>query len=322
MDDDGITAGNEKKNGSGKGLKVLYTVAFLGLLLILLKLILELTNLVLLSGDVFDAAYETVFPVRVAIPSPTEIFSVTGSGLQVYWTVLAAVVFACCALTLWHSKDGLVIRRSSDITEPKHTEMLGIAIAMCALLSLQMILMAVSSSVFGTIDDPDQEKSVAETLLGSLNAGVLEELNIRLLMIGAPMAVIAALYRRKDCLRNLFGGFGMSWAALVLIILSSLVFGYAHVDRWGWARFPDTVLMGLALGYLYTRFGLHVTIMVHFMWDFDVGLANGIGAGLLGPLYTFQLLIGFACIVLVAVLAWKQKDGVHSIPRTGFERTA
>ncbi len=112
-----------------------------------------------------------------------------------------------------------------------------------------------------------------------LNAGPQEEIIFRLLLIGVPMSLICGLKGRGGS-KELLGGFGMSRIALVLLAVSSVLFGLMHLDGWSIMKFPDTFISGMLFGYVYIQYGLHATIVMHSAFDllasFDL-IFDGLG---------------------------------------------
>ena len=66
----------------------------------------------------------------------------------------------------------------------------------------------------------------------------------------------------------LLGGTGLNYAALILILFSSMIFGLAHIPLWGvWKSF-QTFIMGLIFGYVFMKYGVYATIALHFLADY------------------------------------------------------
>jgi len=66
----------------------------------------------------------------------------------------------------------------------------------------------------------------------------------------------------------LLGGTGLSYAALFLIVFSSMIFGLAHIPLWGvWKSF-QTFIMGLIFGYIFMKYGVYAAIALHFLADY------------------------------------------------------
>lgn len=127
-------------------------------------------------------------------------------------------------------------------------------------------------------------------MYGLVEAAFTEEIAIRVVLIGAPLALGSLVIRLFQTSRASVGGRprGIGFVAsslkylaggqvnstsprsaqilgVVLIILSAAFFGYLHVITWGvlW-KFVDTFVGGLALGYLFLRKGVAASILLHF----------------------------------------------------------
>ncbi|MEM3341707.1 MAG: CPBP family intramembrane glutamic endopeptidase [Thermoplasmata archaeon] len=84
-------------------------------------------------------------------------------------------------------------------------------------------------------------------------------------------------------------------AEFVLILLSSLIFGLAHISGWGvWKIFPSFV-MGLFLGYAYVKKGIHISILLHFSFDY-AGMV--LSLGLLQPLLSYLYILGIGVMMV------------------------
>ena len=84
-------------------------------------------------------------------------------------------------------------------------------------------------------------------------------------------------------------------------MLSAAMFGFGHIEQWGSWRVIDTGLAGLALGYLFLRYGLAASIMLHFSFNYLIApLMVFPGAGLL-ILYTLGIIIWFVLGLVFAV---------------------
>ncbi len=150
------------------------------------------------------------------------------------------------------------------------------------------------------------------------NASVWEEIITRVLMIGAPLSVLALMKQGKGpALKALIGGHGgVSVPAAVLIFISAALFGLAHIG-WGIWKIAPTFIMGLLFGYLYVKIGLHASIALHFLFDYSSFLAELTGQQ--GP-YLWTLLFFFSLFaggVLLADLLTKIASWMEDRPHTG-----
>ena len=144
------------------------------------------------------------------------------------------------------------------------------------------------------------------------NASVYEEFVARWLLIGVPLVVAAIAIRTLRgpgsvgaiaLWRHLFGGTltresprPLLLAAAVIVPLSAVVFGLAHVPSWGWWKFFPTAVAGLGMGYLFVRHGVLAGVMFHFATDY-LGAISLFTTDSLGG----QLLLGVFLLALVGL---------------------
>jgi membrane protease YdiL (CAAX protease family) len=137
------------------------------------------------------------------------------------------------------------------------------------------------------------------------------------MFIGVPMMLISfAVTRKKESLRCLLGGFGMSTTAVVLILISGVIFGLAHSSGWdgqAW-KILTTAIMGIFLGYLFVRFGLYAAILLHFITDYFQAF-YWMGVGALGGLASLLLLgIGLVSLIYIMLRLARSKEAIASLP--------
>ena len=108
-------------------------------------------------------------------------------------------------------------------------------------------------------------------LYGFARAGVWEEIVSRIPFIGLPLLFVdIARGRRAPLYRYLVGGgFKTDRATVLLITIAALIFGVAHATA-GWDVFKIIPAMvgGMAMGYLYTKRGIHASMLLHFANDY------------------------------------------------------
>ena len=89
----------------------------------------------------------------------------------------------------------------------------------------------------------------------------------------------------------------MSKVAAVLIVVSSVLFGLAHYDGWGWSKVPLTMFGGLLFAYVYTEHGLYASIIMHTANDTILTLTYS-GLSVLSVVAEFSLIgLGFLVIL-------------------------
>ena len=148
------------------------------------------------------------------------------------------------------------------------------------------------------------------------NASVYEEIVTRWMFIGLPLFLGAALLVRSEAAfattrgknptpmwRHLIGGTitrdsspTLIVLSAILVVLSSAIFGLAHVPSWGWWKFLPTFVAGIALGYLFLRCGLLAAILFHFATDYLAAMAFLTEASL-----GAQILLALLILVLMAL---------------------
>lgn len=113
------------------------------------------------------------------------------------------------------------------------------------------------------------ELDLWQLMFGLTEAAVWEEVTVRVVFIGIPMLAYAYTKGKKLSLKYLLGGFGLKDRfAIWPILLSSVIFGIAHLGSWDLYKLVPTFIAGLAFGYLFAKDGLFSCIILHFVWDF------------------------------------------------------
>lgn len=114
------------------------------------------------------------------------------------------------------------------------------------------------------------------------------------------LAIVAPGYARKRYNVRMNAG---DW---VLIIITSIIFGYAHIyfGAWDWGKFLPVFITGIALAVGFLKFGAYVDIPLH--WFFNGFLTLGyLNASFLfaGGLITFWLFF-VGAVSLVAIIVY------------------
>jgi hypothetical protein len=271
-------------------------------------------------GSTIDFLYTYHSSITVYFIGAFKLATLTGTSLQMYFAIIAAIAIASVIVFIYESRVVFKIDQEDYLETARKTPaywlglLLGSTIVIELIINFIMGLLGYNPSTPGWIVD----MTLPEMVFSFTKAAVWEEVAFRLLFIGVPMTIVAFCYRQKDGLRYLFGGTGVTKLGIALMVISALLFAYAHVDGWGlWKMFP-TIVGGLAFGYLYVRFGIHVCIVAHLINDYSTIWANMFGP--IGSLMFIAIvLLGIVCI---PILVKKTMDGIHrfdSLPKTGFE---
>jgi len=226
----------------------------------------------------------------VFTPVAFGLFSISGYALAGYFLLICLAIVMSTMLTLREWRPFMAeLRGISHMRKvtPGSTPMVLLYFFLIdiSLVIVYNVIVLLSGSAPAGPGDWDFENW--ELLFLLANASVYEELITRVLFIGLPLAVIGIFSRRYRGWRTLFGGTALfDRPTMFLIIMSSLVFGMAHVIYgWDTFKFPSAFFSGLLFGYLYIEKGLHASIMLHFMIDYFgavqyLGLTAGLFTGM------------------------------------------
>ena len=289
---------------------------------ILLIVLFEAITLAVKLPDILSILPEirnAFFLVIPADPMFYVMFRLEGIELQIYWVFVTIVILACVAIAIWKFIDAL--RAPKSIGNPDVIEKTAICwagILISAMMFINVVAVLIHLWFVGEPTSPDFGSPV-ETMFYVAEAAFWEEIITRVLYIGVPMMIISLIVtKKKESLRCLLGGFGMSTAAVILIVLSAAIFGMAHYSGWDdqvW-KVLTAGIMGGFLGYVFVRFGLYASILLHFITNY-LSSFDWMGAGEVGFFVSLALIIIgglFSCGYLVYRI-WKSRKDIRSLPK-------
>ena len=249
-----------------------------------------------------------------------KLVDLTGTWIQVWWVFIVTMVLICTGLFLYQSRSIFNVNSTNYKSEAKKTPVFWLGISFCSIIFLEIVMvlimrtMGIGTEVPSALIDIDKEWAV----FIFAEAGVNEEIVFRMLWFGLPMMVVALICKEKNFIRYLWGGFGSSKVAIIFLIISSLIFSYAHVEGWGLWKLLVVMPGAFMMGYLFMRFGLHASIMFHFVndmmsvWGMEIEVMGA-------TMILFILLTGLVCVPLLLKKTWKGLKKLKSLPLTGFE---
>lgn len=270
------------------------------------------------TGIVWDWCADHSMNILGLVPHLVVITTIHGTALQIAWILIEiAVVLSLgyVAVRSWRTmKDG----EGTMLERAERTDLYAVGAVYAMTLVLDLVIMLISSSAGHGIEVPDELTTGfhAEALLSYADAGVWEEVISRVVPMGVPMTIAALAMRRRKAWRFLLGGFGISKLTLVLIVISALMFGFAHASGWGFSKVAPTFVSGLLFGYLYAKVGVHASISVHFLTDYlaVVSYTDILPLTLLMSLATIAfIIIGAVCILRYAMKAGEAKRRVQDM---------
>lgn len=221
-----------------------------------------------------------------------------GPYFAAYYVFIVFAILASFVYMMWVSASRLVDELSLKPLRKGHSPLYVIGTLYFAALSFNLLyyvfigLLGVDPTVPTT-----EEQELWKVLYVYARAGVWEEIVSRLLLIGVPLLVFHSITNKRDGWKKyvLGGGFGFGRAEIFFLLFSSAMFAAAHLFTWDIYKIPPTFIGGLAFGYLFLRFGLYASILIHFVWDY-VSVPV-----LVFPGYTSTILIGLLIIAWVAI---------------------
>lgn len=273
--------------------KVIKTLGVIVMITYLFQLALQVVTLVwgakLVVPDILNTW--TGLNLFVILPIVINLFQISGYPLVAYFYFLIAAVVASCLWIFLTSFPYFKKEARMMADSRRHSALfdtLGLLFATFFFSVLTALLAQPSSDEVPTVTD------LSESLFLLANASVWEELVTRVLLIGIPL-LVWGLLRGSRANRTysyfLGGGFRMNLPEVTLVLVSSVIFGFAHFESgWGAWKIIPTSIAGLAFGYLFLKHGLAAAIVMHFATDYlslpveafnSVGLEIVTGLGIL-----------------------------------------
>lgn len=258
--------------------------------------------------DIFLYLSDKAYGMLILIPYPYTFAVISGTGLQLYW-VLLFVIITLSLMKLVH-ETYLYFREhglGGNGTEAKKPGICWIGLMWPATIFLQIVIIYVSVILTGvdlTVPELSMDQRGLMFLLA--DASVWEELITRVLIIGVPLFIIGLTKMKKDSWKFLLGGFGVDKLSMMLVVISALVFGYAHEAGWGFSKVIPSFLFGLAAGYLFVEYGLYAAVLIHFVNDYLMAFVWLGGSETLMGLASLGLIaLGALATVVLAVKMWR-----------------
>lgn len=209
------------------------------------------------------------FPLILILPVIIKFFTLSGYSLLVFYFFLIGAIVSSCAWVFATSVEGFSKELSMTAISRDHSPLF----ETCGLLFATLFFSLLVALLFRTsTSELSGEGTLQESLFQYANASVWEELMVRVLLIGLPLLFVDLLRRNHKYKWHSYllgGGFKIGTAEAVLVFVSASIFGYAHyAGGWGaWKIIPASAA-GLAFGYLFLRFGLAASILLHFATNY------------------------------------------------------
>ena len=225
----------------------------------------------------------------VITPWLVDIFKVSDVGLSIYYIFLVAAIAASFVWMLKKSLHKFGHELTFQIHEEGHSPLYMISTLFFAVIAFNILFYVAIGLLGGSTNTPSEGVNLWEILFSYAQASVWEELITRVLLLGVPLLLVAIATNKVKDPKHYFlgGGFKFGKAELALLVFSSAMFGIAHSFNWDLYKVLPAFFAGLAMGYLFLKFGLYASIMFHFftdylsvslsIWPNNTGLETAIG---------------------------------------------
>ena len=245
------------------------------------------------------------------VPMPAVLFWVSGIFAYGYYLFLVVATIVSFILLLYNSREGIMaMLRDKKVEAADDIPLYSVATLFAATIAINLIFNLLVTAAGSTPAVPEPLDELWMEWYSLLNASVWEEVICRVIYIGIPMMVVALCLKESGAWKRLFGHFEMNNAAVAFIIISAVIFAVAHVSSWDVFKIFPTFVSGLALGYLFVKYGVYASIMFHFLIDYLSSVEWVLGVGdratmLLGSFLMFVVMLGVVFAVWYAVRAVK-----------------
>ncbi len=271
-----------------------------------------------LGGQVLETDIDADFQMEVTISFIFFYLPIqpVGAGVPIWFTLISIAIITSLALISikslshgvipWDKKRRIVhpFRSDSDIMVLSGTFAAALFFSWTVVLLFNMLEQP--TPVPGILSD---RTPIWIRMILLADASVWEEVVTRVMFIGLPLLFLHPSRKwNLDRFKVLLGGQGkFGRAEVILILVSSSFFGLAHLGWGPWKVIP-TFVSGALFGYLYIKIGLHASIAMHFLFDYDSFIFDILEIPYyhLGVIYYFALLVGgfFLAYLLVQVKRW------------------
>lgn len=278
---------------------ILRMAATVSCVLVAILMLIEVVAVITRTGEVYDLIDLGMGTgIILLIPHICTVATLYGTSMSIYWTFILITFLFSVFWTFRQSKPLLDRNILDDPDKAESTPLYWISLLFGSIIMMELIVIAIESLFGVTIDVPEGLPSDASGLAVFLytEAGVWEEIVSRIVWIGLPMMIVAVYMKNPQPWRYLFGGFGFSKVSVALILISTVVFAFAHMEGWGWSKVPLVMFGGIVMGYIFVRFGLFASIFYHALTDL-MSCAVTISPVMGSISYMLILMLGLVCAI-------------------------
>jgi len=262
-------------------------------------------------------------------------------------TDVCIIIYVTCLIAAFKSRDGFLtglqhLRQAGRVTT-KSNWLVAMPLVSCALLLIVLvvtIVLAQSGISSGTLCNPCPPE--AELYAALTYSPISEEIAFRITTIGLLVSIMT-FWKSRSIGQGLTkprrlslvigsllspetakarvglptitdnGLHGIHWSEWILLVITSSIFGIAHIisggTDWGVGKAFTAAISGFALGFVYLGYGAYAAVLLHWFFDFyfetfSVGadVFGGAVSALPGLVSLASLIVGIVSILVV--LAW------------------
>ena len=256
--------GNDSLKNAVRGMASI--VAFVLLLLVSFNIIVLIWGI----GQVLPNVTGHATNLFIITPWLVNVLRISDIGLSIYFLLLVVAIVASFVWMLKKSLHKFAHELTFQIHDEGHSPLYMIATLFFAVIAFNIIFYVIIGLSGTTPSVPSEGADLWQILFSYAQASVWEELITRVLLLGVPLLLVAVAMNKVKDPKHYFlgGGFQLGKAELALLLFSSAMFGLAHSFNWDLYKVFPAFLAGLAMGYLFLRFGLYASIMFHFFTDY------------------------------------------------------
>ncbi|MDD1771567.1 MAG: CPBP family glutamic-type intramembrane protease [Methanomassiliicoccales archaeon] len=222
------------------------------------------------SGLVIPEAWDKATSLYVALPWLIKFVVLPGASFVAIYFLFIVAVFFSYLVMLERSRKKLI--DELRFRPKEHSSAYMMVTLFMAILTMNTAYYAIIALMGGDASTGGGGSSeLWESLYSLLRASVWEEVICRILLIGLPLAAVYWLKRdsKRPAYRYVIGGgFQFGTREKVFLVFSAAIFALAHVFSWDLYKIFPTFVAGLALGYLFLKYGVYASIMLHFLIDY------------------------------------------------------
>ncbi|MCL2890426.1 MAG: CPBP family glutamic-type intramembrane protease [Methanomassiliicoccaceae archaeon] len=260
-------------------------------------------------SEIWPNLTEYRFGILVLIPSPAVLFYVDGIFAIMYYLFIVSGVIASFVFLMYRSRKGLGELSKGKTEGMTEMPLYAVVTLFAATISFNLICVMIVT-VFDYTPAVPAPADLWKELYSLMNAAVWEEVICRIALIGLPVMIAGLAVRKEGAWKGLLGGVDVNRFTIILIFISSLIFSYGHVAGWDLFKMLPTFVTGLALGYLFVRFGVYASIMLHFLVNYMSSVRwvfSSLSADAMLSLFLLSVVVlGIPFLVLYAVRGFRR----------------